>query len=482
MNPIVLGLYGVLAYNIHLLARYGEKRIRIPIIILVALVLLGWFIWTIYQKQKNKDKVTKDKAEKSVYNKVYLVFAVGTILGISIFTGRSLYQSAQAGQGQLFYYFYKYQNEKKLSFEEKNIYENGLDGIFDTLEEKFDLPEELYIGEDFLINFEKDGRITAFDGQFYGKNEAGESEDYMISYNEEQSDKMTVYLNSYYEETYAEDKKLVPLFEILERVSLEEAATRYLEDEYRLTYNGIFYRGSVLGDTYWIQESGASTSSDLPASGYTLHLYGRSRETNDLFAHYVYAGAKTMTDDEFELKWAAEKEPVEWEIGYNNHEGVESYLINEELGYQLSIVDAALGKRYYELLETKDGGESWDAFNPDPFLGEAGGSAGITFIDESLGFIALSKQSGTRAILYRTVDGGESYEKVSFPTVEVPLIDNETYEAFTFPGMPFEEEGKLYVLVGQGAEGDYKGGIYGLFVSTNRGETWEYLGEQWPGE
>lgn len=468
----------MLAYNLHILARYGEKRKRIPIIILVGLILLGWFIWSIYQKRKNKEVHTELEKEGNIFTKIYPVFAVLTVLGITIATGRSLYQSTKAGQGQLYYYVSKFQNEKKLKFTEKNIYEHGLDGIFDSLEKRFSLPEELYLGDDFLINFDKDGTITAFDGQFYGKNNQGETDSYMISYNEELSEEMIVNLNSYYEETYAEDKLLDPLFEILDRLSLEEVSHTYLSEDYRLTYSGIFYRGRVLRHTYWIEENGEISPIDLPASGYTLHLYGASREVEDLLAHYVYGGAKTMTDEEFAEKWEAEKEPIEWKIGYNNHDGVESYLINENLGFQLSVVDAALGSRYYELLRTRDGGETWEPFNPDPFLGETGNSAGITFIDESLGFIALAKQSGTRAMLYRTIDGGESYEEVTFPVVEVPLTDEEAYEAFTFPEMPFKRGGKLYVFVGQGAEGDYNQGVNALFTSEDEGETWEFIGEE----
>ena len=467
-----------MAYNLHLLGRYGEKRKRLPIIILLSLVLLGWFICFIYQNHNNKKKKNKLKEEKNSFDKVYLIFAVLTILGITIMTGKSFYESTKAGHGKLSYYLYKYKNEKQLKFTDNNIYENGLDGIFVSLEKEFGLPKEMYIASDFLINFKNDGLITAFDGHFYGKNEKGESESYLISYNEKDSDKMTVYLNSYYEETYAEDKQLEPLFNILQRISLEEIGSYYLKEEYRLTYGGIFYRGSIIGHTYCIDESGELSPTYPLESGYTLTLYGESRETTDLLAHYIYEGAKTMTDEEFEMKLEAEKEPINWEIGYNNHEGVESYLINENLGYQLSIVDAALGTRYYELLQTKDGGESWDSFNPDPFLGEGGSSAGITFVDESLGFIALSQVSGTRAILYRTVDGGKSFEKISFPSVEVPLINDETYEAFTFPGMPYEKDGKFYVSVGQGADGDYKGGIHAVFSSEDKGKTWEFIGEK----
>lgn len=477
---MVLFIYGIMAYHLHLLARYGGKSRRIPVIVFTGLLLFAWFIWSIYQRRKKKDQ---SKKTKGIYQKIYLVIASLTILGITIMTGKSLYESSQAGKGQLFFYVNQFRNEKKLKFTKKNIYENDLDGIFRPLENKFDLPKELYLADDFLINFEKDGRITAYDGHFYGKNEAKESQSYLISYNEKESDKMTVYLDNEYEESYAEDKKLAPLFEIMDRISLEKEAEKYSEEDFRLTYAGLLNRNSLYKEIYWVKEDGTILPIRPDESGYTLNLYGKSRENyDDNLANYVYDGAKTLTDEEFEAKKEAELEEerkaIEWELGYNNHDGVESYFVSEKEGYQLSIVDAALGTRYYELLQTTDAGDSWQSFNSNPFLGEGGDSAGITFIDESLGFIALAKEAGNRALLYRTTDGGKSYEEVSIPSIEVPLTENESYEAFTFPGMPFEKNGKLYLSVGQGANGDYKAGVHALFVSEDRGETWEFLKEE----
>lgn len=82
----------MMAYQLHLLARYGEKSKRIPIIIILALSILGWLIWSIYQKRKH---IEKTKREKSLFNKIYLAFAVVTLLTITGLTGKSLYESAQ---------------------------------------------------------------------------------------------------------------------------------------------------------------------------------------------------------------------------------------------------------------------------------------------------------------------------------------------------------------------------------------------------
>src|SRR5699024_12787763 len=54
--------------------------------------------------------------------------------------------------------------------------------------------------------------------------------------------------------------------------------------------------------------------------------------------------------------------------------------------------------------------------------------------------------------------------------VEVRLNETETYNPFDFPEKPFVEDGKLYLLVGQGQDGDYKGGIKALYQSEDRSE------------
>ncbi|HKM02991.1 MAG TPA: hypothetical protein VJZ04_00085, partial [Lachnospiraceae bacterium] len=101
------------------------------------------------------------------------------------------------------------------------------------------------------------------------------------------------------------------------------------------------------------------------------------------------------------------------------------------------------------------------------------------FINESLGFIALSHNGGSQAELYRTTDGGLSYEEISLPTMEVSLGEDQVQEPFDFPGMPYEENGEVLLLVGQGQDGDYKGGIKALYHSEDNGKTWIYVKEQY---
>ena len=104
-------------------------------------------------------------------------------------------------------------------------------------------------------------------------------------------------------------------------------------------------------------------------------------------------------------------------------------------------------------------------------------SSGITFINEELGFIGLSHSDSTYYDLYRTTDAGLTFEKLTFLPVEVPITDIEKSISFDFSEMPYEENGALFTLVGQGEDGDYNGGTSALYRSNNDGKTWEYIAE-----
>lgn len=163
-------------------------------------------------------------------------------------------------------------------------------------------------------------------------------------------------------------------------------------------------------------------------------------------------------------------------ISLKNKESQEFYLSSKNI-YALGVAGAALGSRSYALYETNDGGKTWDIINNDPFNGRMGGATGITFIDNKLGFIALSHSGGSYGELYRTDDGGASYKEVSFPEVKVKLNEKETYNPFVLPGMPYREGNELKVLVGQGSNGDYNGVCKALYESKDEGKTWKYVKE-----
>ena len=81
-----------------------------------------------------------------------------------------------------------------------------------------------------------------------------------------------------------------------------------------------------------------------------------------------------------------------------------------------------------------------------------------------------------------TGDGGESFAEVSLPVPEITLPDGRLYNPFTVPEEVWEEAGKVYLKVGQGANGDYYNEELachpcGIYVSENKGKTFSFLKE-----
>lgn len=142
-------------------------------------------------------------------------------------------------------------------------------------------------------------------------------------------------------------------------------------------------------------------------------------------------------------------------------------------------VDRAAGSSYYALLKAENG-EITSVVNWDPYLGLGGGAKWLDFLeDEKIGFSCLSYSGGSKGSLYRTADGGVSFEQVTWPSGEKKLPDGSLYNPFIMPEKVWEEGGKLYMLVSQGPEGDYyEDGVwvYGFYESEDMGKNWTYVG------
>ena len=144
-------------------------------------------------------------------------------------------------------------------------------------------------------------------------------------------------------------------------------------------------------------------------------------------------------------------------------------------------VDRALGSSYYALIATADNGKSVVMVNTNPYLGSGGGAKWISFLEDGqIGFSCLTYSAGTYGSLYRTEDGGRTFEQIEYPSAKVKLSDGTYYNPFVVPERVYEEDGKLYMEVGQGADGDYygeEGFCNGLYESEDKGRTWEYVKE-----
>lgn len=187
------------------------------------------------------------------------------------------------------------------------------------------------------------------------------------------------------------------------------------------------------------------------------------------------AAEKPVQDEEESASEAAEEMPDEWK----NYEADCFYRKKDGTELRMVAVDRAAGSSYYVLLKAENSVIT-SVVNRDPYLGHGGGAKWIDFPeDEQIGFSCLAYSGGSLGSLYRTQDGGKSFEEITWPSANRELPNGSLYNPFVMPDKVWEEDGKLKMLVGQGPNGDYyEDGVwaYGLYESEDRGENWTYLG------
>lgn len=167
---------------------------------------------------------------------------------------------------------------------------------------------------------------------------------------------------------------------------------------------------------------------------------------------------------------------VRWD-SYNGDYAREMVLKEQGITFRMVVLDAALGSRFYGLAKSYDGGETWYKVGTDPFNSRTGMDIDFTFLDEDFGFAALAHNGGDSAQLYVTEDGGFSYSPVDMEEKLVTLEGGGTFAPYDYPRMPYWENGVLYVLCGQGADGDYDGGdawALAKYRSEDRGKSFQF--------
>ena len=138
-----------------------------------------------------------------------------------------------------------------------------------------------------------------------------------------------------------------------------------------------------------------------------------------------------------------------------------------EVGYIIAAGRRTMSQEGQVVYATSDGGETWNVrgSGPSTWLLRSGG-----FVDQNVGFMSYPKVEGEETNFYRTEDGGKTFSPITLP------IKEEWQEVFIEPETPYEENGVLILLVGQGDEGDYQGGrVMAKYQSEDRGITWDYV-------
>lgn len=474
---IFILVYWISFYELYTLCRFGRFKNNITVLLGCMVFFFSWFIILIIRIVKKPAVVPQESVDRYEFysrNKTRWTCVVAIIIVlITCFYGVKIYNSAINYNGKLSWVLRDLKNKRTVKLEHNNIYEGGIEGLFTDINEKIHMPEKLYVVNNFSLKFDSNGKITSVDTFLYGKNAKGESESYLISYSSYKSENITIYLNGYADAKYNDDKLIEPLFNAMKIIPLKKTVSIWPEEQYGILYSGKRGFGYNADGIVYIDSKGDTNSAVNVYSeiiGYTVSVYVPGKEDKITPARYI------LTDSLNNIKAEVPSQDNK-KISDQSENIADEFYFSKQVGYRLEITGAAAGSRSYSLTGTTDGGLAWNTINADPFSGSLGAAVEITFLNDKLGFICLSSNGGSKGKLYRTEDGGASYKEIEFPGVKVALDNGETYNPFDLPGKPYEKDGSLNVLVGQGSDGDYNGRCKALYKSVDNGITWKYIDE-----
>ena len=411
-------------------------------------------------------------------------------------------------------------DEVKITLKHDNFFDDSVAGILEDLDNEIGLPKKIYLVNHFNVTFYATGEIAAIDTFFYGEDENGETRTYLVDYNRKKSSKMTVYINNYAETDYEEDMCLTPLFELLGNINVKERVDSWAEETKSHTF-GISYSGKrafTSADSLQVinaentDTNGNSILSQVEyggeVTGFAVTFSTGGEENTDKIITYIinpkYTSAAVLAQqnrlEQIEkaknssgdvtgdnngnkdngIISGSEDEDGEEATPWteNREDGSVYFFLDSNTGYRLLVADAAAGSRFYELECTKDGGQSWNQLNADPFCGNMGVAEGIEFYNENLGVIGLRGASGAYSTLYLTQDGGKTFSMIELPMDEVTELPDTAAQYgleksdYDYCEMPQQEDGKFKIkVISEQGETD---GI--LFESTDNGNTWNYSG------
>ena len=131
-------------------------------------------------------------------------------------------------------------NQKEVTLEHDNYFEDGVEGVLADLDEALDMPEELYIVNQYQMTFDETGKIKTIYTFLYGQDENGKTNTYLIDYDESSGPNITVRINGNATTDYEEDKRLEPMLTILQKAPCEEAVKTWAQADIGEEFEVVF--------------------------------------------------------------------------------------------------------------------------------------------------------------------------------------------------------------------------------------------------
>ena len=271
------------------LCTYGGVRRHLPILMLCGAIVLVWFLlWTLVYFFIFRPLLRKKVTRKwiLVLKLIFTAELMAFIL-ITAFYGRQIAGSAMHYSGKLAWEIDSLLNWKNVSLKHNNVYTYGAGGIFDDLDQKLGLPDDLYIINRFMIRYYQDGKITGIDGFFCGKNKNGQEKTWLLTYNGKGSMKVRESEADAADAAYlTKERYMKPMLEIIRVADLKKdtlaMAQKYSGDSFELLYYGYRNAGAdgivpVLGESagfsdglYMGNTTGYEVSLSIPGKENTI--------------------------------------------------------------------------------------------------------------------------------------------------------------------------------------------------------------------
>ncbi len=488
-GKISLLCYIPIMYQLWHLCQYGGMKRHLPALLFWTMLCgVAWILWLI-ARWKFKKNTTGNTGKSKIYALEVLIFVAVTVF----FCGKIVY-SAIPYHGALSWKMDEFIHQRKIVLEHDNIFEDGVEGILADLDRKLNLPDELYVSDSFRVGFNDVGTVQKISTCLYGKNEKGKIKTYLIDYDADKGNRMSVWLDENTHGNLVEDMRLAPMLHILKNAEWQKIVSAWsekgLDQQYEILYagrrafdvkDGLYYLpGDVDGDG---MDSGTNCIAKLDFGGnivgfeVSLHIPGLEEITP---VRYImepsYTTPNQIKDEHKKQQVAQAKDATSWTVDRND--GSMYFFLDDFHGWRLSVADAAAGSRLYTMEKTEDGGASWGSINQNPFQGHDGVAEGLIFYDENLGIAGLSGASQSSSMLYLTKDGGATFREIKLPMEQVTKLPETakeygfTVEDYDYLEMPERSENVLKIKVTPEASED--DGI--RFDSTDDGETWIYQG------
>ena len=385
-GKISLCFYLLFLYQAWYVCQYGGLR-RHLLILLISLsgILLSSVLWMIARKKMQQTS----QLENKVLLRIEIFLA---LLGTIYFGGRIIY-SAIPYNGHLSWKLDELWKKREVDFVHDNFFEDGIEGILTDLEEKLEMPKNLYVVNGFKMSFNETGKVQTLDTFLYGKNKKGTEKTYLITYDRKINEKIIVWVNGEANADYNADMRFEPMLRILEKADSENQVKMWssiLENEtYELVYYGRRSFGVMDGLRY-LPGDADGDGVDQGSENFTQLFNGGEIVGFEVSLHMPavkdITPVRYMMEPEYISQEVLDKEQMDevkdvesWTV--DQTDGSMYFFLDDKIGWRLVVADAAAGSRFYQLEKTADGGDTWEMANQNPFGGNLGVTEGLEFFD-----------------------------------------------------------------------------------------------------